>query len=101
GQPVVGALVAVYYDGNKVVDYARTDRNGEYALAVPPKALHLNQKHGQNFFAVVTGTALRFVGDAAGFVANPVRAGVHAITSSQAANITDPITRGEFAAGGL
>jgi len=101
GRPVVGALVAVYDDSNKVVDYARTDHYGEYALAVPPKVLHLDQKHGQNFFSVVTGTAIRFVSGAADFVANPVRAGVHAVTASEAANITDPITRGEFTAGGV
>ena len=101
GRPMSGALVAVYDDSNKVVDYARTDRNGDYALAVPKKVLHLEHRHGKGFIAEVFGTVTRFVGDAAGFVSSPLRAGVRAVTSSQAANLTDPLTRGGIVAGGV
>lgn len=99
GRPVVGAIVAAYDDQNKIVDYARTDRNGEYALALPKRALHLD-KHTQGFFANVMSTATRFGGDTVGFVTNPVRQGVQAITSAEASTVSDPITKGEFAAGG-
>lgn len=99
-RPVANALVAVYDDANKVVDYTRTDDQGEYALAVPKRVLHLQERHGQGFVSEVFGTAMRFVGDAAGFVANPVRAGVRAVTSTEAANFADPLTRGGIAVGG-
>ncbi|HZO90593.1 MAG TPA: carboxypeptidase-like regulatory domain-containing protein [Chthonomonadaceae bacterium] len=98
-RPLAGALVAVYDDSNKVVDYARTDKNGDYALAVPRRVLHL-EKRGKGFFTEVFGGITRFVGGAVGFVANPLRAGVHAITSSQASNFADPLTKGEIMAGG-
>ena len=99
GKPLSGALVAVYDEKNKVVDYARTDQNGEYALAVPKRVLNLS-KRGKGFFAEVVGGITRFVGGAAGFVANPLRAGVSAVTSGQVAATIDPITRGGIAAGG-
>jgi hypothetical protein len=99
GQPLASALVAVYDDSNRVVDYVRTDSNGEYALAVPKHVLHLD-RHSVDVFTQVFNNLTRFVGDAAGFVANPVRAGVHAVTSSQAANFADPLTRGGIMAGG-
>src|SRR5437667_10241652 len=79
GTPMAGAIVAVYDDNNKVVDYARTDAKGEYALALPPRALHLERKHGKGFIAEVFSGVTRFVGGAAAFVANPVRAGVRAV----------------------
>ena len=101
GRAIRNALVAAYDDHNKVVDYARTDERGEYALAVPRHAVHLEHKRGKGFVAEVFGTVQRFVGGATAFVANPIRAGVHAVTSSQAANFTDPITKGGFAAGGV
>lgn len=99
GLPVPGAMVAVYDENNKVVDFARTDKNGEYALAVPKKVLNLN-KHSRGFFTEVFGGITRFVGDAAGFVANPLRAGVRAVTSAQAGLIADPLTKGGISAGG-
>lgn len=101
GRPLSGAVVVVYDDHNKVVDYARTDRSGDYALAVPKKTLHLETRHGKGFIAEVFGTMTRFVGDTVGFVANPLRAGVHAVTSSQAANFTDPLTKAGISAGGV
>jgi hypothetical protein len=99
GRPLRNALIAVYDDKNKVVDYARTDDNGEYALAVPSKVLHLNKK-GKGFFTEVFNGVTRFVGDAAGFVATPLRSGVRAVTSAQANLNPDPISRGGIAAGG-
>ena len=99
-RPMAGALVAVYDDNNKVVDYARADENGDYALAVPRSALHIQEHRAKGFFAEVFGGVTRFVGSTVEFVANPLRAGVRAVTSSQAANFTDPLTRGGFAVGG-
>ncbi len=100
-RPLVDTLVAAYDDNNKVVDYARTDKNGEYALALPRKTLHLETKHGGGFITTVVGGITRFVGGAAGFIANPLRAGVSAVTSSQAAAFADPLTKGGIAAGGI
>ena len=99
GRALSGALVAVYNDSNKVVDYAKTDENGEYALALPRKVLHLDKKK-QGFFTQVVGGVTRLVGGAAGFVANPLRAGVHAVTSSQASTILNPLAKGGIMAGG-
>lgn len=100
GRPRQGAIVAVYDDSNKVVDYARTDENGEYALALPSRALHLERKKNPGFLATVFSGVTRFVGSTVGFVANPMREGVRAITSSQAANYTNPLTRAQIQAGG-
>ena len=60
-KPVPGALVAAFDDKNNVVDYGRTDANGEYALAVPKNALHLEPKHGKDFFTQVVSSITRFV----------------------------------------
>ncbi len=94
------ALVAVYDDNNKVVDYARTDDNGDYALAVPKNALHLQERHSPGFFAEVFGGVTRFVGNTVGFVANPIRSGLKAVTSSEAATFGNPLTKGGIAVGG-
>jgi hypothetical protein len=101
GKPLAGAIVAVYDDSNHVVDYARTDGNGDYALAVPERAMHLERRRGKGFLAEVFGNVTRFVGTTAGFLANPVRAGVHAVTSSEAAGFADPLMKGGIAAGGI
>ena len=100
GKPVAGALVAVYDDQNKVADYAKTDAQGEYALAVPRHLLHLDKKRTA-FVTQVFNNVSHFVGDAAGFVANPLRAGVHAVTSSQAAIAGGPVAQGGVLAGGV
>jgi len=100
GRAMRGAYVAVYDDQNKVVDYARTDSEGEYALAVPKRLLHLEHKHGKGFIAEVFTGVTRFVGGAAQAVANPIRAGVHAITSAEAAADPNILTKGAFSAGG-
>ena len=100
GKPVANALVAVYDDSNKVADYAKTDARGDYALAVPRHLLHLDKKRA-SFMTQVFNTATHFAGEAAGFVANPLRAGVHAVTSSQAAAAGGPIAQGGVLAGGV
>lgn len=100
GRPLTGALVAVYDESNKVVDYARTDQNGEYALAVPKRLLHIERRKGKGFVAEVFTGVTRVVGGAAGFVANPLRAGVHAVANAQADLNPNPLTKGGFAVGG-
>jgi len=49
----------------------------------------------------VVGSAERFSGDTVGFVADPVRAGVRAITAAEAATFADPVTKGTVTAGGV
>lgn len=100
GRAMRGAYVAVYDDGNRVVDYARTDSEGEYALAVPKRLLHLDHGHGHGFIAEVFTGVTRFVGGAAEFVANPLRSGVHAITSAEAALDPNILTKGAITGGG-
>lgn len=100
GRPLANATIAIYDDKNKVVDYAKTDENGDYAVAVPRRVLHLDKKR-TNFLTQVFSGVTRFVGGAAEFVASPVRAGARAITAGQAANVTDPLTRGGIVAGGV
>lgn len=99
GKPVPNAYVAVYDDNNKVIDFARTDEVGDYALAVPRRLLHIDKKH-TGFLTAVFGGVTRFVGGATDFVRNPLRAGVQAVTSSQAAAVINPIQRGAISAGG-
>jgi hypothetical protein len=99
GRPVPNAFVAVYDDGNKVVDYTRTDSAGDYALAVPKPVLHLEHKRGKGFVADVFTGVIRLTGDAIGFINNPVRSGIHAIASAQSATIADPLTKGGISAG--
>jgi hypothetical protein len=99
GKPLANALIAVYDDRNKVVDYTKTDENGEYALAVPRRVMHLD-KQRSDFLTEVFSGVTRFVGGAAEFVSDPIRAGVRAITSRQAENTSNAVTRGGIAAGG-
>ncbi len=99
GRPLPNAFVAVYDDSNKVVDYTRTDQGGNYALAVPKQALHLEHKKGKGFIADVFTGAIRLTGDAIGFINNPVRAGVHAVASAESATIGDPLMKGGISAG--
>ena len=101
GRPVANAFVAVYDDSNKVVDYTRTDRNGDYALAVPKPVLHLEHKHGKGFVADVFTGVVRLSGDAVGFISNPIRSGVHAVASAEAATDPNPITKGSISAGAV
>jgi len=85
-KPLAGAIVAVYDDRNRVVDYARTDANGEYALAVPRSALHLN-KRGKGFFHQVVSV----VGGVGRIAALPLKAGIRA--AAAASTVSDPLTR--------
>jgi hypothetical protein len=85
--PLSGAVVAVYDSKNRVVDYARTDERGEYALAIPRSALNLNGKGGQGFFRQVVGA----VGGVGRIASLPLKAGIRAAAS--VATAADPITR--------
>lgn len=85
--PLSGAIVAVYDDKNRVLDYARTDERGEYGLAVPRNALHLNHKGGQGFFRQVVGV----VGGVGRVASLPLKAGIRAAAS--VASAADPLTR--------
>jgi hypothetical protein len=99
GQPLANALVAVFNDRNQVVDYAHTDDNGNYILALPVSALHLPQHHSQTFLAQVFDTAGHLVGGLFDFIANPLRAGVHAAAAGVAATTPNPLTKGGIAIG--
>jgi hypothetical protein len=84
--PLAGAIVAVYDDKNRVVDYAKTDSAGNYALALPRSAMHLDRKGG-GFFHTVTG----LVGGVGRIAAMPLKMGIKAAAGISSA--TDPITR--------
>lgn len=94
-QPLTDAIVAVYDDKGKVIDFARTDENGIYSVTVPRSVLHLDH-HSPGFLHQVFNGVGRVVGGVAG----PLKYGVKAAAS--AANAADPITRaGVGAASGL
>ena len=75
--PLKDAVVAVYDDKNRVIDYARTDADGIYTLAVPTSALKVDKKTA-GFFHRVAGGISRFVGGISG----PLRMGIKAATSA-------------------
>lgn len=85
-KPLAGAIVAVYDDKNRVVDYAKTDVNGDYALAVPRSALHLDRK-GKGFLHQVVSA----VGGVGRIAALPLKAGIRA--AAAASTVSDPLTR--------
>lgn len=99
GHPLAHALIAVFDDRNRVVDYAHTDNQGNYLLALPATALHLPQHHSKTFLAQVFDTAGHLVGGLVDFIANPLRAGVHAAAAGVAATTPDPLTKGGIAVG--
>lgn len=85
-RPLPDALVAVYDDKGRVVDYARTDPDGNYALTVPRGALHLD-KNSPDFLHQVTGGVTRLVGGVAGGLKAGVKAAAGVVGTS------DPIAR--------
>lgn len=89
-RPVPGAVVAVYDAKNRVVDYVKTDANGEYALAIPKSALNLPRRRG-GFLHQVSKTVNSAVSSAGGLIGAPIKAGIRAAAS--AAGGTDPLTR--------
>lgn len=94
--PLRDAIVAVYDDKNRVVDYARTDAEGNYTLAIPRTALHLDKKGGGGFLHQVVGGVGRLVGGVAG----PIKTGLRAAASAVPA--ADPISKaGLGAASGI
>ncbi|HEV2473964.1 MAG TPA: carboxypeptidase-like regulatory domain-containing protein [Chthonomonadales bacterium] len=98
GAPVANAIVAIYDDGNHVVDYARTSMSGRYMLNVPQHVLHLHIRHGKSLFGEVVGPVTRVVGGALRVVGVPLRAGMNTVAGAEAANM-DPVSRGGVAAG--
>lgn len=95
-KPIADATVAVFDDQGRVLDYARTDANGVYTLAIPRSALHLTSKHGGGFLHEVAGGVGRLVGGVAG----PLKYGIRAAAS--AASVSDPLAKiGVGAASGL
>jgi hypothetical protein len=86
GKPMQGAMVAIYNDKNQVVDYAKTDADGSYALAVPRGTLHLDKK-AEGFFRKVAGA----VGGVGRIAAMPLKMGIKA--AAGIATASDPITR--------
>lgn len=84
--PLAGAMVAVYDKKNRVVDYARTDENGVYALAVPRSALNLNRKGGGFLYQIN-----RLVGGVGNVMTLPLKAGIKAVAATSSAS--DPLTR--------
>ncbi|MGC8667631.1 MAG: carboxypeptidase-like regulatory domain-containing protein [Chthonomonadales bacterium] len=95
-KPIADATVAVFDDQGHVLDYARTDADGTYTLAIPRSALHLTSKHGGGFLHEVAGGVGRLIGGAAG----PIKYGIRAAAS--AASVSDPLAKfGVGAASGL
>lgn len=89
-RPVANVMVAVYDSKNRVVDYVKTDANGEYTLAIPRSAMNLTRKKG-GFLHQVSRTVNTAVGTAGGLIGGPIKAGVRAAAS--AAGGGDPLTR--------
>ena len=75
--PLKNAVVAVYDDKGKVVDYAKTDSDGIYTLAVPRAVLGLDKK-GVGFFRRVAGGMSKLVGGLSG----PIRMGLKAAATA-------------------
>ena len=75
--PLKDAVVAVYDDKSKVVDYAKTDSDGIYTLAVPRSVLGLNKK-GAGFFRRVAGGMSKLVGS----LSDPLRMGFKAAATA-------------------
>ncbi len=98
--PMANAVVAFFNNKNKVVDYAITDANGYYTVAIPKNDLHLMRLSGGGFLHQVFSSVGRFVGDITHNVAVPLKAAVNAVTSATESNITDPLSRAGIAAGG-
>jgi hypothetical protein len=99
GAPVRDATVAVYDSKDRVVDYVRTDANGEYTLAIPQAALNLPKKRG-GLLHQVSRSVNSVVGGAGRVAGAPLKAGIRAAGSLVSA--TDPLTRvGVGAAVGL
>lgn len=92
-RPIEGAVVAVFDQKNRVIDFAKTGPHGEYAIAVPRSALNLSG-HGGGFLRQVTSG----VGMIAGLAVGPIRDTIR----SAAGTPGDPMLRaGVGAASGV
>lgn len=90
GRPVAGAIVAVYDANNRVVDYVKTDANGEYTLGIPRNVMNLPRRRS-GFLHQVSRSVNTAVASAGGLIGGPIKAGVRALAS--AAGGSDPLTR--------
>ncbi len=91
--PIEGAMVAVYDQKNRVIDYAKSGPDGEYAVAVPRSALNLAGRGGGFLRQVTSG-----VGKLANLAVGPIRDTV----KSAAGTPGDPVLRaGVGAASGI
>lgn len=97
--PIAGAVVAVYDRKNRVIDYVKTDSNGEYAVALSKSVLNLPKRKG-GFLHQVSRTVNSAVSGAGGLIGAPVKAGIRAAAS--VVGTSDPLLRaGIGAATGL
>ncbi len=98
-EPVAGATVAVYDQGGKVIDYAKTDTDGTYVLAVPWSALRIKKAAGGGFVRKVGSGVTRITGGIGRMASGPLKAGIRAAAAAASA---DPVLKiGAQAAAGL
>jgi len=90
GRPVPNATVAVYDAKNRVVDYVRTDQNGEYTITIPRSALNLTRRKG-GFLHTVSRSVNSLVGFGGNLASGPLKAGLRA--ASSLATTSDPWTK--------
>jgi hypothetical protein len=93
GKPLKGAIVVVYDDKEKIVDYAYTDEKGDYALAIPENVLNLDSKKGGGFLAGVVGKMKRFVNAQVTGIADGAKTTILALTTTQAGSLTTPVAK--------
>jgi hypothetical protein len=91
GKPLAGAIVAVYDEKNRVIDYARTGPDGDYALLVPRSALNVDKKSRGGFLHQAASGVGRLAGGAGRIASYPLKVGVKVAAS--AAGGGDPLTR--------
>ena len=93
GKPLKGAVVVVYDDKEKIVDYAHTDEKGEYALAIPEDVLNLETKKGGGFISSTVGRMKRFVTANVTGLAQGAKTTILALTATQSMGLTAPIAK--------
>ncbi|MCX6362075.1 MAG: carboxypeptidase-like regulatory domain-containing protein, partial [Armatimonadetes bacterium] len=98
-EPLAGATVAVYDQGGKVIDYAKTDADGSYVLAVPWSTLRLKKAAGGGFVRKVGSGVSKVAGGLSRMASGPLKAGIRAAAAAASA---DPVLKiGAQAAAGL
>jgi hypothetical protein len=100
GKPVKGLVVVVYDDKDKIVDYAYTDEQGEYALAIPEGVLNLDTKRsGGGFLASVTSKVKRFVTAQVEGIADGAKTAIMALTTAQSGLLAAPVAKAALDSG--